>query len=156
MKKFAYRQYRQTHKNSPSGGMLAFLRLSLSSVVSLATAVPLLVLLRTLNARFSRRKERLRTDERSKLRSVSERDEESECKRSRGAHVWTCPSHNILSTYNQSETSQHTAANHIAPRFVTVEHQKQAAPAGVTGRQLWCTLFTAVKFKLYCGQCCFL
>lgn len=58
--------------HSPSGGMLVFLRLSRSSVVSLATAVPLLVLLRTLKARFRRRNERLRTDVLSKLRSVNE------------------------------------------------------------------------------------
>lgn len=82
--------------HSPSGGMLAFLRLSRSSVVSLATAVPLLVLLRTLKARFRRRKERLRTDVLSKLRSVNKCEKElSEKGGERNfatEHAWTCPS----------------------------------------------------------------
>ncbi|MEQ2227732.1 hypothetical protein ILYODFUR_001283 [Ilyodon furcidens] len=51
----------------PSGGTLEFLALSRSSDVSLLTAVPLLVLRRTLNARFNLLKERLLTEERSKF-----------------------------------------------------------------------------------------
>lgn len=109
------------HIHLPSGGMLAFLRLSRSSVVSLATAVPLLVLLRTLKARFRRRKERLRTDVLSKLRSVNEHEREirrnrvrkKERETSLPKHAWTCPSHILLSTYSQSQISRHTVANQI-------------------------------------------
>lgn len=61
------------HTHSPSCGILAFLKLSLSSVLSWATTVPLLVLLSTLRARFKRRNERLLTDERSKLRTVGQK-----------------------------------------------------------------------------------
>lgn len=97
------------HSHSPSGGMLAFLRLSRSSVVSLATAVPLLVLRRTLKALFRRRNERLRTDVLSKLRSVNECDRviwrkwlrKEERKTSLPKHAWTCPLH-ILVTISQA------------------------------------------------------
>lgn len=54
-------------RSIPSRGTLEFLALSRSSEVSLLTAVPLLVLRSTLNARFNLLKERLLTDERSKF-----------------------------------------------------------------------------------------
>lgn len=47
--------------------------MSRSSDVSLLTAVPLLVLLSTLNARFNLLKERLLTEERSKFLTVEEK-----------------------------------------------------------------------------------
>lgn len=57
----------------PSLGTLEFLALSRSSDVSLLTAVPLLVLRSTLNARFNLLKERLLTEERSKFLTAEEK-----------------------------------------------------------------------------------
>lgn len=62
-------------RSIPSRGTLEFLVLSLSSDVSLLTAVPLLVLRNTLNARFSLLKERLLTEERSKFLTAKESGE---------------------------------------------------------------------------------
>lgn len=59
----------------PSRGTLEFLALSLSSDVSLLTALPLLVLRSTLNARFNLLKERLLTEDRSKFLTVKETGE---------------------------------------------------------------------------------
>lgn len=54
---------------------MEFLALSLSSDVSWLTALPLLVLRRTLNARFSLLKERLLTEDRSKFLTAKETGE---------------------------------------------------------------------------------
>lgn len=62
----------------PSCGTLEFLALSLSSDVSLLTALPLFVLRRTLNARFNLLKERLLTEERSKFLTAENTGEKRE------------------------------------------------------------------------------
>ena len=79
----------------PSCGTLEFLVLSLSSDVSLLTALPLLVLRRTLNARFSLLNERLLTEERSKFLTAKKTGEKErhfidELTLNMPRHAWIC------------------------------------------------------------------
>ena len=79
-------------RSIPSCGTLEFLALSLSSDVSLLTALPLLVLLRTLNARFNLLKERLLTEDRSKFLTAEETGGEREAlyRLAHPQHARTC------------------------------------------------------------------
>lgn len=91
----------------PSCGTLEFRALSLSSDVSLLTALPLLVLRRTLNARFNLRKERLLTEDRSKFLTVKamRREREALYRLLHAEHARTClnlPPHSQSSAFSSS------------------------------------------------------